>query len=213
MFNLFNLDNPVMRFLSKLFDLVYLSILWGLCCIPLVTVGAATTALYYTTVKVLRRERGYVTQEFIKSFKMNFVNGTIAWVLQLVLGILIVSNIQFAFALEGKFALFLICVYCFFAFLIIGVSVYFYPVLSRFTMKFSQVVKTCLFFMFKHLIRTLLMIVIVALFGFATFAAIPLIFFTPVCCCLLVSLVMEPVLKLYTPKEEDGENKDEWYLE
>ena len=68
----FNSDNRIMRALGKLFDIGDLSIVFILFCIPVVTIGAALTALYYTTVKVVRRERGYVFHEFWHCFKTNF---------------------------------------------------------------------------------------------------------------------------------------------
>ena len=47
--NLFNLDGPVLQFINKLVYSVYLNILWFICCIPIVTVGASTTALFYVS--------------------------------------------------------------------------------------------------------------------------------------------------------------------
>ena len=40
------IDNPFFRFMGKLGDLVILSVLWLLCCLPVVTIGASTTALF-----------------------------------------------------------------------------------------------------------------------------------------------------------------------
>ena len=53
---LFNYDNPVWRFIGKLGDLILLNILWIVCSIPIVTAGAATTAVYYVTLKLVRDE-------------------------------------------------------------------------------------------------------------------------------------------------------------
>ena len=43
---LFNVNNPLMRALSKLFDIGWLSLIYVVFCVPLVTIGAATTSLY-----------------------------------------------------------------------------------------------------------------------------------------------------------------------
>ncbi|MFQ9510793.1 MAG: DUF624 domain-containing protein, partial [Lachnospiraceae bacterium] len=56
---LFNLDNPVWRFIGKLVDVALLNLLWIICCIPIVTIGPATTAMYYVTLKLVRDEEGY----------------------------------------------------------------------------------------------------------------------------------------------------------
>ena len=51
---LFNYDNPVWRFIGKLGDLILLNILWIICSIPVFTIGASTTAVYYVTLKLAR---------------------------------------------------------------------------------------------------------------------------------------------------------------
>ena len=46
----FSLENPIWKFIGNLADFFLLSCLWYLCCLPVVTAGAATTALYYVTL-------------------------------------------------------------------------------------------------------------------------------------------------------------------
>ena len=76
--SLFNLENGFFSFMGKFWDMILLSIIWVLCCIPIITIGPATTAMYYATVKVIRRERGYVLREFFRSFKDNLKLGLIS---------------------------------------------------------------------------------------------------------------------------------------
>ena len=52
----FNYDNPIWRFIGRLGDMVVLNILWIICSIPIITIGASTTALYYCTLKIVRNE-------------------------------------------------------------------------------------------------------------------------------------------------------------
>ena len=63
---IFSLDGPLMQLLNKLADLLTLSILWLLGCLPIVTIGASTTALYYAVMKMIRGE-GRVSSNFFKS--------------------------------------------------------------------------------------------------------------------------------------------------
>ena len=65
---LFNYDNPVWRFIGKLGDLVLLNLLWLICCIPVFTAGAATTAVYYVTLKLVRDDDGSTIKSFFHSF-------------------------------------------------------------------------------------------------------------------------------------------------
>ena len=70
--NLFGPDSGFMRVLNMISDIVLISMLWLLCSLPVVTVGASTTAAYYTIMKVVHKKTGYISKEFFKSFKLNF---------------------------------------------------------------------------------------------------------------------------------------------
>lgn len=61
--SLFNLDNPIWRFMGKLVDVFILTLLWAVCCIPIITIGPASTAVYYVTLKLVRDEVGTLTME------------------------------------------------------------------------------------------------------------------------------------------------------
>ena len=62
--NLFNLDNPVMQFLSRIFDLVVLNVIFLVFCIPVVTAGASLSGLYYVSLKIVRGEEPYIWRYF-----------------------------------------------------------------------------------------------------------------------------------------------------
>ncbi|MGN1196223.1 MAG: YesL family protein [Acetatifactor sp.] len=82
---LFDLDSPLMQGLSKMADLMWLNILTILCCLPIVTVGPALTALNYMALKIVRNEECYITKGYFTSFKRNFIQGTIIWLIFLVI--------------------------------------------------------------------------------------------------------------------------------
>lgn len=84
-----DLDSPVMRFLNRMTDIMWLNILTIVCCIPIVTAGAAFTALHYSCLKLVRGEEGYVTKDFFKSFKMNLKQGIIISIILLVIVVLL----------------------------------------------------------------------------------------------------------------------------
>ena len=75
--SLFNLDNPIWRFMGKLVDVFILTLLWAVCCIPIITIGPASTAVYYVTLKLVRDEESYTVRSFFKSFKENFKQGSV----------------------------------------------------------------------------------------------------------------------------------------
>jgi len=65
-------ERKIITFLTKLFDLFLLNVLWTLCCIPVITIGASTTALYDMTMKMVTDEEPPVLKGFFKSFRSNF---------------------------------------------------------------------------------------------------------------------------------------------
>lgn len=90
--NLFSCDNILYRILAKFSELLYLGLLWFLFSIPIITIGASTSALYYTINKVVFKKRGKIWENFWSSFKSNFKPATICWLLFLVLYIMTFIN-------------------------------------------------------------------------------------------------------------------------
>lgn len=69
--NLFSYNSPVMRFLERVFDLVVLNLLTLVLCIPIVTAGAAMTALYKTLFDI-RQQKGRTLITFWQTFRAEF---------------------------------------------------------------------------------------------------------------------------------------------
>lgn len=82
---LFSFDNPFMVGLRKLTDHVFLGILWVLASVPVVTFGAATTAMFYTAEKTIVRDEGNMFPTFWKAFRKDFRQATVLWLLQLLI--------------------------------------------------------------------------------------------------------------------------------
>lgn len=79
--NIFSANSLLGRFLNLIGDLVILNILWIVFSLPIFTIGASTTALFYSLMIRIRRDEGYVHTNFIKSFKQNFKQSTIIWLI------------------------------------------------------------------------------------------------------------------------------------
>ena len=83
---LFSPENPVMNIIGKIGTGIYLNLLWFICSLPIITAGAATTALFRACRFVVREQGTGVTAEFFKAFKSNFKQSTLVWLILLVLG-------------------------------------------------------------------------------------------------------------------------------
>lgn len=93
---LFDFGNPLMRNLIRIFDCMCLSVLWILFSIPIITMGAASAALYATVYKYIRKDEGYLWKTFWGAFKENLKRSTLAWLVPLaVLALLIVDALVF----------------------------------------------------------------------------------------------------------------------
>lgn len=79
MAKLFDLDNPIWKFMGRVADVFLLTVLWTVCSIPLVTIGASTTALYYVTLKMARNHEQSLVKSFFRSFRDNFFLSTVIW--------------------------------------------------------------------------------------------------------------------------------------
>lgn len=219
MSNFFNMENPFFTTLSKICDILFISVVYVLLCIPIITIGPASTALYYSTVKVIRKERGYLYREFFKSFRTNFKRGAIIGVIFTILSAVLVFDILYAWGMVDvdytKGSIFL-GVFLAFSLLVLSFSIYAFPILSRFEMTVKQLVKASIYMSMRHFHFTILMdAVIVA--SIVAFLYIPmLLFILPGAATFLISLLMERIFKKYMPKAEaPGEEtgKDEWYLD
>lgn len=71
--------------MQLVYNLVVLHVLWVVYSLPIITIGASTTALYYSCMKMIRTNEGYVHRNFHHSFKQNFKQSTIIWLGMVVL--------------------------------------------------------------------------------------------------------------------------------
>lgn len=98
---LFDLNNPFFSFLSKVADIIIVSFLWFVCCLPVFTIGPASSALYYVTLKLARKEDVQIISCFWKGFKNNFKQGVAYSLIFLVLGAVLVFDYMVALAMPG----------------------------------------------------------------------------------------------------------------
>lgn len=76
---MFDPENKFWMFMEKVTNVMGISLLWLICSLPIVTMGAATTAVFQYTLHQVRDEEGYVWNGFFKAFKQNFRQATVLW--------------------------------------------------------------------------------------------------------------------------------------
>lgn len=199
---LFDFGGGYTGMIGKIFDLLLLGILWILCCLPVITIGASTTALYYSVVKSVKKGKGYAFREFFHAFRVNFVPATGIWaavagvtfVVQLNMGILMQKT-------SGYTGLFFICFYFLVSVFVFALSCYVFPALSRFDMSAGWIVKLGMYMAVRYLLTTLAVFLVIGCV-LALFWALPMsIFFTPGAAVFIISDFMERVLEKHMPDE------------
>lgn len=83
---IFDHENGFWRGMSKVADAISLNLLFMLCCIPVITIGASASAFYYNMMKLTKDEESYIIRGFFKAFKENFKKATIIWLIMFFLG-------------------------------------------------------------------------------------------------------------------------------
>jgi len=79
-------EKPWFSVLTKLTYSAYLNILWLICSLPIFTIGASTTALFYCTLKMAEDRDEGLTRMFFRAFRSNFKPATKLWLILLALG-------------------------------------------------------------------------------------------------------------------------------
>lgn len=157
----FNLtDNIVMRALSKICDLLCLNIMWLICCIPIVTIGASTTALYAVMLKFVKDEEGYVFRGFFKAFRLNLKQSTISWLIFVALGALWFVDYRLAGVMPGTVGTVMSVIFLMIGFFLLALMIYVFPLTARYENNIRNTFRNALILTVAKLPYTLLMILI-----------------------------------------------------
>lgn len=157
---LFNLDNPVWNFMGKVADLVILNLLALICSIPIVTIGASWTAMYFVTIRIVRKEEGYVIRDFVRSFKENFKQATIIWLLVIVIAAIFAGDIAIYSMMPEQIPQFVMIGVVVLAFLAVGTIVYVFPILSRFHNTTKNTIKNAFLLSIVNIPFTIILIIL-----------------------------------------------------
>lgn len=76
---IFGYDSPLMGALTSIGDCICLSVLWIVFSLPIVTIGASTTALYAAAYHAVRKKDRGLWAAFWGAFKENFKRSTLLW--------------------------------------------------------------------------------------------------------------------------------------
>lgn len=152
---MFQEDGLFSRIFGFLGQLIALNLLWIVCTVPMVTAGASTTALFYCTLKIHKEGECRPVRDFWKSFKQNFKQATIIWLLMIVVAVVIYFEIKTIPTMPGimptlfSYMLSAICIP-------FGIAaLYIFPALAAFENKITKLVLGAFYFSVKNLLYAL----------------------------------------------------------
>lgn len=157
----FNPNNPVMILLSRIFDLILLNVCFVISCIPVITAGPALTALYSVALRMAEGEFGDTVNIFFTSFRRNFKQGVLLWLLLLAISLFLAGDLYIVyFILPSEYSLLQIPVWIL-LFFDVSAVIYVFPMLARYEQTNLQLIKNSILISLANIPLTIFIIVII----------------------------------------------------
>lgn len=141
-----SLDNPVLDYMNTVVQFIALNLVYLICCLPVITIGPATAALYQVTLREARREHGYLIRKFFQHMKEMFVQGMATFLFFAALLSVVVYVLVFWFALGTPMASAAFTVTVLLTVIVFGAMLYVFPLMARFQNSLLGTIKNAFLF-------------------------------------------------------------------
>lgn len=169
-----SIDSKFMAFLSRVADLMILNLLYVICCLPIFTIGSATTALYTICFRFGTTRESGVVKPFFQAFRDNFKQSTVLWLLFLPVAALLIFNLIITFNME-TLARYLFVFFALLLTIVLFAAAYAFPLLSQFNNSSKQVIHNAFLLSIGYFPKSIL-ITAVNILPVALFLRMPLFF-------------------------------------
>ena len=209
----FDPKNDLWRTVSVITDVCGLSFLWVLTSLPIVTVGPATAALYFAVARHVRRREDGAFRAFFRSFRLNLRQGVLATLAVLLPAFLLqlgwrvcctaASAAPYGYAVLAGYSLLMV--------LPLGVVLYLFPLLGRFTFSLGDLFRTAARLTLAHLPATVILAALTVAAAMLCLQFVLPLFFLPALTALAASVWLEKIFRRYAPEldTEDEEKPEE----
>lgn len=205
----FDPENLFWRIISKGVDIVGLSLLWIALCLPVVTAGPATAALYYTVVKTFRQRETGTFGVYLRSFWGCLKKGVLATLICIPLIAVMVYGYVVMYSNAGSPAgTMMFMAYYVVLILPVGLICYLFPVMGRFEMGLKDLFRTSALLAIRHLPSTVVVVLLTLQSAVFMLQRWWPVFFMPVFAALLTSLFFERIFPKYLTLEETARLTD-----
>ncbi|MBM7599630.1 putative membrane protein YesL [Virgibacillus halotolerans] len=170
--SILRIDGPIYHFLSRVVELILLNILFILCSLPIITIGASVTAMFSITLKMVRGEEGGLISGFWQAFKNNFKQSTLVWVFLSLSGMILALNYFFLQFYTGNFTTIILISLVMFTVIFCMYLVLIFPYIARYKCTIKQ---ACVNVLKISIANPYLMLLIIVI----TLGSTILMFFSP----------------------------------
>lgn len=213
---LFSYESKFSQAVLKLCGSCYLNLLWFVCSLPIFTIGASTTALYYVTLKMVRDDDDSpVTVLFFRAFRENFRQATVLWLILLGVGLLLAGDCYILYHLHhtatgvpGVLWTLMLALIIVAAIVYVIVLMYVFPLVASVRNTNWAMLKNSFFIGIHYLFCSILVFAIhFAMFYVVVALFTPAIIFGQGLCALLSSYLLINVIRAcsYDPEDEETE--------
>ncbi len=211
MHNLFHYENPFIQFLVRVGDLMILNLLFILCSLPVVTLGASLTALHRVTQNMLFEQEEPLIKAFFRAFRQNFKQSTLVWLVELVVIVSLVCDVLLVMAyFNGGLAKAMYILVAVLAILVAGVFSYLMPLIARYENGTRQQVNNAVVLAIIKLPKTLLLMLLNLLPVILLLISVPVFVQTLIFWVIIgfafVSFLTSSILKPVFQQLEKGNN-------
>lgn len=206
----FSYDSKFSQVMLKICSACVLNMLWFICSLPIITVGASTAALFRVTLKLARDDDPQIITEFVKGLRDNFKQATVLWLIMLAGGIVLGLDGYILYHLYQTYTGFLgvICTIALAMIIVAAIAyvitlMYVFPLTASVKNTSFNLLKYSFFIGIRYLFCTILMFAIYFAMFFAVVAIFtPLIVFGFGVCALLCSYLLSNVIRTVSYVEE-----------
>lgn len=160
--NLLDVDGPLFQYLSRVGDLIILNALFLACCIPVITIGAASAALNKMTQDLVHETEDGILKGFFRAFRANFKQATIVWIAELIVLVSLGCDAFLVYTFfHGSTVIYVLLAVL--VFLVMSVCAYMIPLLVRYDNTLRQHLGNAVILAIIKLPKTVAMVVLNAL--------------------------------------------------
>lgn len=195
-------DGFATRWAGKLGDFFCLSIVFAICCLPLITLIPACIALYGSAARCIHGNQPHPCKHFFSTLRKEILRGMLLTLLWAALAVLLFFGYGIISTMEGTLASIYATLYLGTLLIPAAILIWLIPLQEHFSYGFWELHKAALTFSITHLPTTAVILLLLFATAILLFAAPPLAVLLPAITATIQSHFIEKILSQYTPEPE-----------